>query len=141
MADSPRSCSATCSSTSPTPVPCFVAAAPGWETTERCTPRCRTRARSIARPPSSWVSSARSTKLNDTDRHHGHRRVYDPESLRADVHAAGLRIRVFGGFWLKPVSNAQIEETWSDAMLDSFFALGERHPDIAAEIYVVADAG
>lgn len=80
-------------------------------------------------------------ELNDTDRHHGHRRVYDPESLRADVHAAGLRIRVFGGFWLKPVSNAQIEETWSDAMLESFFALGERYPDIAAEIYVVADAG
>jgi SAM-dependent methyltransferase len=80
-------------------------------------------------------------ELNDTDRHHGHRRVYDPESFRADVLGAGLRIRVFGGFWLKPVSNAQIEETWSDAMLEAFFALGERYPDVAAEIYVVADAG
>jgi 2-polyprenyl-3-methyl-5-hydroxy-6-metoxy-1,4-benzoquinol methylase len=79
-------------------------------------------------------------ELNDTDRHHGHRRVYDPESLRSDILGAGLSIRVFGGFWIKPVSNAQIEETWTDAMLEAFFALGERYPDVAAEIYVVAEA-
>jgi 2-polyprenyl-3-methyl-5-hydroxy-6-metoxy-1,4-benzoquinol methylase len=79
-------------------------------------------------------------ELNDTDRHHGHRRVYDPESLRADILRSGLSIRVFGGFWIKPVSNAQIEETWTDAMLDAFLVLGERYPDVAAEIYVVAEA-
>jgi trans-aconitate methyltransferase len=28
--------------------------------------------------------------LNDTDRHQGHRRVYDPEGLRADFLAAGV---------------------------------------------------
>jgi 2-polyprenyl-3-methyl-5-hydroxy-6-metoxy-1,4-benzoquinol methylase len=79
-------------------------------------------------------------ELNETDRHHGHRRVYSPESLRRDVRAAGLRIEFFGGYWLKPVSNAQIDRDWSEDMLRAFMALGERYPDIAAEIYVVARA-
>jgi 2-polyprenyl-3-methyl-5-hydroxy-6-metoxy-1,4-benzoquinol methylase len=76
--------------------------------------------------------------LNQADRHHGHRRVYDPESLRADVLAAGFRIELFGGYWLKPLSNAQIEESWTRQMLDAFMELGERYPDIAAQIFVVA---
>lgn len=79
-------------------------------------------------------------ELNETDVHHGHRRVYDPESLRADVLAAGLRIAIFGGYWLKPVSNGQIEADWTPQMLDAFMALGERYPDIAGELYVVAEA-
>lgn len=77
-------------------------------------------------------------ELNDMDRHHGHRRVYDPESLRADFQRAGLNVEIFGGYWIKPLSNAQIEATWTPEMLDAFMALGERYPDIAGEIYVVA---
>lgn len=80
-------------------------------------------------------------ELNDMDRHHGHRRVYDPESLRADFRRAGLHIDIFGGYWLKPVSNAQIEASWTSEMLEAFMALGERYPDIAGEIYVVATRG
>lgn len=76
--------------------------------------------------------------LNDADRHHGHRRVYNPETLRRDFRQARLKIDVFGGYWLKPVSNKQIEETWSPTMLNAFMSLGERYPDIAGEIYVVA---
>jgi 2-polyprenyl-3-methyl-5-hydroxy-6-metoxy-1,4-benzoquinol methylase len=78
--------------------------------------------------------------LNDTDRHHGHRRVFDPETLRDAVRGAGLRVHHLGGYWLKPVSNGQIEATWTAEMLEAFMALGERHPDIAAEIYVIAEA-
>jgi 2-polyprenyl-3-methyl-5-hydroxy-6-metoxy-1,4-benzoquinol methylase len=77
-------------------------------------------------------------ELNDTDRHHGHRRVYDPESLRAEVLGAGLGLEAFGGFWLKPLANGQIDATWTPEMLSAFMSLGERYPDIAAEIYVVA---
>jgi trans-aconitate methyltransferase len=76
--------------------------------------------------------------LNEADVHHGHRRVYGPEAFRAEFLQAGLRIHAFGGYWLKPLSNAQLEAHWTPAMLDAFMALGERYPDIAAEIYVVA---
>jgi len=76
--------------------------------------------------------------LNETDIHHGHRRVYGPESFRNEFVAAGLTIRLFGGYWLKPLSNAQIDASWTPDMLEAFMRLGERYPDIAAEIYVVA---
>ncbi len=81
--------------------------------------------------------------LNPTDLHHGHRRVYNPESLRADFLAAGLAIHHFGGYWIKPLSNAQMEAPrsqggWTPEMIRAFMQLGERYPDIAAEIYVIA---
>lgn len=77
--------------------------------------------------------------LNQADLHHGHRRVYDPERFRADFLAAGLQIRHFGGYWLKPLSNAQLE-SWPPETIRAFMQLGERYPDIAAEIYVIATA-
>lgn len=76
--------------------------------------------------------------LNETDLHHGHRRVFNPESFRNSFYQAGLNIEIFGGYWMKPVSNRQIEETWTPEMLEAFMQLGERYPDIAGEIYVVA---
>jgi len=76
--------------------------------------------------------------LNEMDRHHGHRRVFNPESFRAAFSQAGLRVDVFGGYWLKPVSNGQIESHWTPAMIEAFMQMGERYPDIAGEIYVVA---
>lgn len=80
----------------------------------------------------------REDALNDMDRHHGHMRVYDPETFRQDFRHAGLKIEVFGGYWLKPLSNGQIERDWTPEMLEAFFELGERYPDIAGELYVVA---
>jgi 2-polyprenyl-3-methyl-5-hydroxy-6-metoxy-1,4-benzoquinol methylase len=77
-------------------------------------------------------------ELNESDHYHGHRRVYNPESFRRDFLEAGLEIEVFGGYWLKPMSNGQIERDWSPEMLQAFMALGERYPDIAGEIYIVA---
>lgn len=76
--------------------------------------------------------------LNPTDLHHGHRRVYNPETFRADFLAAGLGIRFFGGYWIKPLSNAQMEGSWTPEMIQGFMQLGERYPDIAAELYVIA---
>lgn len=77
-------------------------------------------------------------ELNEIDLQHGHRRVFDPESFRAVFALAGLRVEFFGGYWLKPVSNSQIESYWTPQMLEAFVKLGERYPDIAAENYVVA---
>jgi 2-polyprenyl-3-methyl-5-hydroxy-6-metoxy-1,4-benzoquinol methylase len=76
--------------------------------------------------------------LNEADVAHGHRRVFNPESFRSVFFRAGLQIDFFGGYWLKPIANSQIESDWTTEMLDSFMALGERYPDIAGEIYVVA---
>lgn len=79
--------------------------------------------------------------MNDSDIHHGHRRVFNPESFRQVFNQAGLKIEVFGGYWLKPLANSQIEASWTPEMLDAFMQLGERYPDIAGEIYVIASYG
>ena len=78
--------------------------------------------------------------LNELDLRHGHRRVFDRASFHRCFADAGLAIEKSGGYWLKPLSNRQIEATWTPQMLDAFMQLGERYPDIAAEIYVVATA-
>lgn len=76
--------------------------------------------------------------LNEADLRHGHRRVFNPESFRQVFLQAGYEIEVFGGYWIKPVPNAQIEANWTPQMLAAFMRLGERYPDIAAELYVIA---
>lgn len=76
--------------------------------------------------------------LNELDKHHGHRRVFNPESFRNIFNQAGLEIEVFGGYWLKPLSNGQIDKDWTPEMLHAFMQLGERYPDISGEIYVIA---
>jgi len=76
--------------------------------------------------------------LNAVDLHHGHRRVYDPESFRNEFSAAGLRVEIFGGYWIKPTSNAQLEMHWTPEMIEAAMVVGERYPDVAAEIYVIA---
>jgi 2-polyprenyl-3-methyl-5-hydroxy-6-metoxy-1,4-benzoquinol methylase len=76
--------------------------------------------------------------LNPLDLHHGHRRVYDPDSFRGDFRAAGLDIVVSGGYWIKPAANAHLEANWSPDMIEAAMVVGERYPDIAAEIYIVA---
>jgi hypothetical protein len=75
--------------------------------------------------------------MNEADIHHGHRRVFNPETFRQVFALSALQIDVFGGYWLKPVSNHQIDESWTPQMLDAFMQLGERYPDIAGEIYAV----
>ncbi len=76
--------------------------------------------------------------LNDTDVKNGHRRVYNIDSLSNDFENAGLRIIKKGGYWLKPLSNKQIDEYWDVKMIDAFLKLGEAYPEIAGEIYIVA---
>jgi 2-polyprenyl-3-methyl-5-hydroxy-6-metoxy-1,4-benzoquinol methylase len=79
--------------------------------------------------------------LNEMDFHHGHRRVFNPETFRNAFSHAGFKIEIFGGYWVKPLSNAQIEASWTAEMIEAFMILGERYPDIAGEIYVVASRG
>lgn len=81
---------------------------------------------------------AAESSLNDTDRRMGHRRVYTLRELRDHAEGAGLRIQADGGYWLKPLSNAQIERDWTPEMVEAAMHVGERTPDIAGEIYIVA---
>lgn len=76
--------------------------------------------------------------LNSTDIHHGHRRVYSRQQLLEHFRLAGLKILVSGGYWLKPISNGQIDAQWTQEMISAAMKVGELYPDISAEIYVVA---
>lgn len=80
-------------------------------------------------------------EMSPLDIQHGHKRVYTPETFRREFHEAGLEIEVFGGYWLKPLASSQIERDWMPEMVEAFMKLGERYPDIAADIYVVARIG
>ncbi len=82
---------------------------------------------------------AQVTDLNEADLSIGHRRVYTPDTLREEMASAGLRVATFGGIFLKPLSNAQCEETFSQQQLEALLTIGERYPDIAADIFVVAE--
>ena len=75
--------------------------------------------------------------LNPTDLHHGHRRVYS-ERFRADFLAAGLSIRFWGGYWIKPpveCSNGKLDSGDHPRVHAIGRALSEHR---TAEIYVIA---
>jgi 2-polyprenyl-3-methyl-5-hydroxy-6-metoxy-1,4-benzoquinol methylase len=76
--------------------------------------------------------------MSEADFRNGHRRIFDPESFRACFTQAGMQIEYFGGYFLKPVSASQIEQGWTEPMIDAAMQIGERYPDIAADICVVA---
>jgi SAM-dependent methyltransferase len=81
------------------------------------------------------------SKLDDfseKDKLHGHRRVFGLDSFIEVFEQTGFSICAKGGYYLKPLSDAQIESQWSNSMIDAFLKLGERYPDIAGEIYIVA---
>ncbi len=75
--------------------------------------------------------------FSEKDLYHGHRRIYNLFSLQKEFLDAGFYIKASGGYWLKPLSDKQIEENWSQGMIDAFIELGEQYPTIAGEIYVV----
>lgn len=79
-------------------------------------------------------------ELGETDHRNGHRRVYNRARLKEDFEAAGFRIVKLGGYWLKPLANAQLEQIFTPKMTRAFFELGEDYPEIAGEIYIVAEA-
>jgi len=78
-------------------------------------------------------------ELNEQDLLLGHRRVYWPETLQADVRSGGWDIEHFGGIMVKPLTNRMIEKDWSAELIEGFLALGDELPDLCAEIYAVAD--
>jgi 2-polyprenyl-3-methyl-5-hydroxy-6-metoxy-1,4-benzoquinol methylase len=78
--------------------------------------------------------------FSERDRIQGKRKIFNRDEFRRLFEGAGLKIDFFGGYWLKPLSNTQIEKQWTPEMIEAFFALGERYPEIAAEMVLVAVA-
>jgi len=76
--------------------------------------------------------------FSEKDKRHGHRRVFGMNSFSEIFVQAGLQIFEQGGYWLKPLSDFQIESQWTEPMIQAFLKLGELYPDIAGEIYIVA---
>jgi len=76
-------------------------------------------------------------ELNERDHHFGHYRVYDRELLEKEVISAGFTILHRGGYFLKPLSNNQIEDNWTQQMVDGFYRAGKYFPDHCAEIFLV----
>lgn len=76
-------------------------------------------------------------QLNARDHALGHRRVYTPETFRKDIEASGLSIDVIGGVFFKPLSNGQIQEHWTEEMIQGFYELGKDFPELSAEIYAI----
>jgi 2-polyprenyl-3-methyl-5-hydroxy-6-metoxy-1,4-benzoquinol methylase len=79
-------------------------------------------------------------ELNPRDLAQGHRRVYTRETFTSDLEAAGLEVLELGGVFLKPLSNKQIQDTWTEAMIEGFYELGKDFPENAADIYAVCQA-
>ena len=77
--------------------------------------------------------------LGPRNRSCGQRRVYTRESLKRDLEAAGLDVVETGGVFFKPLSNQQIQDHWTEEMIQGFYELGKDFPELAAELYAVCE--
>ncbi len=76
-------------------------------------------------------------ELNLRDHELGHYRVYDLEKLKEQIGQAGFNIIDSGGYFLKPLSNSQIESNWTPEMIDGFYKVGRKFQENCAEIFVI----
>jgi 2-polyprenyl-3-methyl-5-hydroxy-6-metoxy-1,4-benzoquinol methylase len=76
---------------------------------------------------------------NARDHALGHRRVYTPATFRKDIEAAGVHIVEMGGVFFKPVSNQQIQDHWTEEMIQGFYELGKDFQDHAADLFAVCE--
>ena len=54
-----------------------------------------------------------------------------------DIETAGLKIIQTGGVFFKPLSNQQIEQNWTEEMIQGFYELGKDFQENAAELYAI----
>jgi SAM-dependent methyltransferase len=77
-------------------------------------------------------------ELNQRDIELGHYRVYDKTMLLKHLREAGFEILESGGYFLKPLSNGQIEKSWDQNMINGFFKVGKLFQENCAELFAVA---
>ena len=78
-------------------------------------------------------------ELNPRDLAQGHRRVYNRETFVTDILSAGLSVVELGGVFFKPLSNQQIQDHWTEPMIQGFFELGKDFQEYAADLYAVCE--
>lgn len=77
--------------------------------------------------------------FTEYDKKLGHKTMFNYQSLKQAVVDSGLKVKYSGGFYLKMLSNVQVEEQWSDEMIEASISLGYDFPEIAAEIFVIGE--
>lgn len=77
-------------------------------------------------------------ELNDRDVTVGHRRVYDKDSLIAEVEACGFRVAEFRGSFAKFLSDGQMNSWFTDEMYAAYDAIGLQFQENSANISVLA---
>ena len=76
-------------------------------------------------------------ELGTTDITQGHRRIYDLVSLKKEIEKVNLKIVKTGGYFIKPLSEAQMI-SWSDDLLNAFYEVSRSMPaKYCAEIYAI----
>ena len=77
------------------------------------------------------------TALSENDHQIGHRRVYNTETLRQHIEAAGLVIDELRGHFVKPLSNRQVEDL-PEEVQQAFVAMGPTLPvEVAHELFAI----
>jgi len=76
-------------------------------------------------------------ELNSRDLAQGHRRVYTFETFANDIVKSGLQVVKMDGIFLKVLSNSQIQESWTEDMIQGFYELAKDFPQNAADIYAI----
>lgn len=72
--------------------------------------------------------------FNDNDISSGHVRVYDPDTLQADIDEAGLKTEIMRGIQLKPMTDGQLSK-FSREYMEGLYGLSETFSRYCAEIY------
>jgi len=73
--------------------------------------------------------------FSEEDIRQGHRRVYTEERLCDDLKQAGANIETSGTFFIKPVSNPQMEQLGTK-LADAFFEVSRDLPGLGSMIFV-----
>lgn len=77
---------------------------------------------------------ARLDDFSEEDKRQGHRRVYNEEMLREDLVAGGMDILEMGTFFIKPLSNPQMEQL-DTRIADALFEVSRDLPGLGSMIF------
>lgn len=72
--------------------------------------------------------------FSEEDKRQGHRRVYSEEMLRNDLVAGGMEILEMGTFFIKPLSNPQMEKL-DTRIADALFEVSRDLPGLGSMIF------